>query len=64
MNAGHDLNAENLPAFVAAIGADALLEVSIGHALVGEALHVGMAEAVRRYLAAIADGASGTRVGL
>jgi pyridoxine 5-phosphate synthase len=54
VNAGHDLNLQNLPPFVSAIGPETLLEVSIGHALVGDALHFGMADAVRRYLAALA----------
>lgn len=58
VNAGHDLNLANLPEFVAALGPDVLLEVSIGHALIGDALHFGMAEAVRRYLAAIRGGAA------
>ena len=54
VNAGHDLNLSNLPLFVDALGRDALLEVSIGHALVGDALEHGMARAVRMYLAALA----------
>lgn len=53
VNAGHDLNLANLPPFVAAIGRNVLLEVSIGHALIGDALHIGMAETVRKYLAAL-----------
>ena len=48
VNAGHDLNTENLPAFLAAV--PDVLEVSIGHALVSDALELGMAAAVRRYL--------------
>lgn len=59
VNAGHDLNLANLPEFVGAIGGQTLLEVSIGHALVGDALRYGMAEAVRMYLAAI-DAGRGT----
>jgi pyridoxine 5-phosphate synthase len=51
VNAGHDLNLDNLPPFVAAI--PNLLEVSIGHALIGDALEFGMAETVRRYLKAV-----------
>lgn len=50
INAGHDLNLENLPAFVRAI--PGLLEVSIGHALIADALESGLAETVRRYRAA------------
>ena len=55
VNAGHDLNCDNLPAFVAAV--PELLEVSIGHALIADALELGLAAAVRAYLAAIAAGA-------
>jgi len=51
VNAGHDLNRDNLPAFLAAV--PGVLEVSIGHALVADALLLGMAEAVRAYRAAI-----------
>lgn len=47
VNAGHDLNLDNLPPFVAAV--PGLLEVSIGHALIGDALEFGLAETVRRY---------------
>ena len=51
LNAGHDLNLENLPAFAAAV--PGLLEVSIGHALVADALRIGMAPAVAAYLACL-----------
>ncbi len=51
VNAGHDLNLDNLPAFVAAV--PGVLEVSIGHALTADALEFGMADTVRRYLAAL-----------
>jgi pyridoxine 5-phosphate synthase len=51
VNAGHDLNLDNLPDFVAAI--PALLEVSIGHALVADALEFGLAKTVQLYLDAI-----------
>ena len=55
VNAGHDLNLDNLPLLVGRL--PNLLEVSIGHALIGDALELGMAETVRRYLrAAIRDG--------
>jgi pyridoxine 5-phosphate synthase len=50
VNAGHDLTRENLPELVAAI--PHLMEVSIGHALVGDALTFGMAETVRMFQAA------------
>jgi pyridoxine 5-phosphate synthase len=47
INAGHDLTVANLPGLVRA--APRLLEVSIGHALIGEAIEFGIAEAVRRF---------------
>jgi pyridoxine 5-phosphate synthase len=50
VNAGHDLNLENLPPFVRAVQPD---EVSIGHALIADALTFGMAETVKRYSAAV-----------
>lgn len=49
VNAGHDLSLRNLAAFVQ--GAGPIDEVSIGHALIADALSLGMAETVRRYLA-------------
>lgn len=51
VNAGHDLNRDNLPAFIAAV--PNVLEVSIGHALVADALELGMDATVRAYLAAL-----------
>jgi pyridoxine 5-phosphate synthase len=51
VNAGHDLNLANLPAFLATV--PGVLEVSIGHALIADALEFGLGEAVRRYLDAI-----------
>jgi pyridoxine 5-phosphate synthase len=49
VNAGHDLSLQNLEAFVKGTGP--IDEVSIGHALIADALELGMAETVRRYLA-------------
>jgi pyridoxine 5-phosphate synthase len=49
VNAGHDLNLMNLPLLVASL--PGLLEVSIGHALIADALELGLPETVRRYLA-------------
>ena len=49
VNAGHDLSQANLHAFLA--GVPGVLEVSIGHALIAEALVDGLAETVRRYRA-------------
>lgn len=48
VNAGHDLSQENLGDFVAAV--PGLLEVSIGHALIGEALYAGLPDTVGAYL--------------
>jgi pyridoxine 5-phosphate synthase len=48
VNAGHDLNQRNLGTLKRAI--PQLAEVSIGHALVGEALYEGLAVTVRNYL--------------
>lgn len=51
VNAGHDLNRDNLPAFLGAL--PGVLEVSIGHALIADALELGLPETVRAYLRAI-----------
>ena len=53
LNAGHDLTRENLPALVAAL--PNLAEVSIGHAIIADALTFGMAETVRMFRHAIGD---------
>jgi pyridoxine 5-phosphate synthase len=47
LNAGHDLNLENLSFFARMI--PGLLEVSIGHALISDALYLGLEETVSRY---------------
>ena len=54
LNAGHDLNRDNLADFVRAV--PGVAEVSIGHALVGDALEFGFAETVRRYRHCLRDG--------
>jgi pyridoxine 5-phosphate synthase len=54
VNAGHDLNQQNLGAFLANV--PDVLEVSIGHALVADALEFGLARTVERYLAIVAAG--------
>lgn len=46
INAGHDLNLDNLGLFASLPG---LAEVSIGHALTVDALHYGLEETIRRY---------------
>lgn len=48
VNAGHDLNLDNLKTFVA--GVPQVLEVSIGHALTVEALELGFDATVSRYV--------------
>lgn len=52
VNAGHDLNLENLPLFRRLPHLD---EVSIGHALISHALFVGLAQSVREYLEVLAS---------
>jgi len=47
VNAGHDLDLVNLPMFRRI---EEVLEVSIGHALIGDALRIGLAAAVAAYL--------------
>lgn len=56
VNAGHDLTSQNLTALVRAI--PFLDEVSIGHALVCDALWLGFREVIQRYLRAIREGAT------
>jgi pyridoxine 5-phosphate synthase len=51
VNAGHDLNLDNLPAFCQAL--PQLAEVSIGHAITADALRIGFPAAVEAYLRAI-----------
>lgn len=48
VNAGHDLNLDNLAPFLEAV--PKVLEVSIGHALIADALEFGLAGAVHRYI--------------
>jgi len=57
VNAGHDLNRDNLAAFVR--GVPGLQEVSIGHALIADALELGYAATVRAYQQCIDDGMAG-----
>ena len=54
VNAGHDLNRANLVPFLKSVYPVA--EVSIGHALVADALELGLAATVHEYRAAIARG--------
>lgn len=48
LNAGHDLNLENLAYFAESI--PSLLEVSIGHALISDALYYGLENTIQMYL--------------
>jgi len=51
VNAGHDLNLDNLTAFIAQV--PAVSEVSIGHALIADALELGYEATVKAYLRCI-----------
>ena len=51
LNAGHDLNRANLADFLHAV--PGVQEVSIGHALIADALELGYTETVREYLRCI-----------
>lgn len=51
VNAGHDLNRENLSTFVQLV--PGVQEVSIGHALIADALELGYSETVAAYLRCI-----------
>ncbi len=48
INAGHDLSLENLKYFATNI--NGLLEVSIGHALIAEAIYLGLENTIQMYL--------------
>ena len=53
LNAGHDLNLKNLPKFCSNV--PGILEVSIGHALIADALAMGLYNTVREYLKVLAQ---------
>ena len=53
VNAGHDLNLDNLPLFR---NIQEVAEVSIGHALIAQALHCGLAAAVQAFRRALQGG--------
>lgn len=48
LNAGHDLNLENLEYFISKI--PEISEVSIGHALISDAIYMGFENAIQAYL--------------
>jgi pyridoxine 5-phosphate synthase len=56
VNAGHDLSQVNLLEFVESV--PGVLEVSIGHALISEALYAGLERTVHSYLDILATAAS------
>lgn len=51
INAGHDLNLDNLEYFISEI--PVVEEVSIGHALITDALYFGLKNTVKKYLACL-----------
>ncbi len=53
VNAGHDLNRDNLGAFLRQV--PGVAEVSIGHALIADALELGYSATVKDYLRCIAE---------
>lgn len=58
VNAGHDLNQQNLASFLAAV--KPVAEVSIGHALIADTIEFGLEQTVRQYLQAIERGNAGS----
>ena len=54
INAGHDLDLHNLKYFAQNI--PGLLEVSIGHALISDALYYGLENTIQMYLRQLANG--------
>jgi pyridoxine 5-phosphate synthase len=53
LNAGHDLNLKNLGKFLTK--APGILEVSIGHALIADALEMGLYNTVKEYLKVLSE---------
>jgi pyridoxine 5-phosphate synthase len=53
VNAGHDLNLDNLGRFLEEVSG--VLEVSIGHALIADALEMGLDNAVKSYLKILSE---------
>jgi pyridoxine 5-phosphate synthase len=53
LNAGHDLNLKNLGKFCSTV--PGVLEVSIGHALIAEAIEMGLENTVKEYLKVLAQ---------
>ena len=61
VNAGHDLSRDNLTAFVREV--PGVMEVSIGHAMIADALELGYAATVSAYLACITAASGGEKRG-
>ena len=59
INAGHDLNRDNLAAFLSAV--PGVSEVSIGHALIADSIEFGLGPTVRLYQAEIRKAQAGLR---
>ena len=57
VNAGHDLNRDNLPSFLSEV--PGVSEVSIGHALIADALEMGYAQTIKAYLECCAASGQG-----
>lgn len=53
LNAGHDLNLKNLGKFCSTV--PNILEVSIGHALIADAIEMGLENTVKEYLKVLAQ---------
>jgi pyridoxine 5-phosphate synthase len=53
LNAGHDLNLHNLGAFISAF--PWVDEVSVGHALIADALYLGINETIKQYKYALSN---------
>ena len=51
LNAGHDLNLDNLEFFIRSIPWTD--EVSIGHAIISDALYMGLEETIKAYLSKV-----------
>jgi pyridoxine 5-phosphate synthase len=56
VNAGHDLDLKNIPPYVKVV--KGLRETSIGHALINDALYMGLTRAVKSYLKALGSSPS------
>lgn len=61
VNAGHDLNRDNLTAFIR--GVPGVAEVSIGHALIADALELGYSATIQDYLRCIDNAFTAARSG-